>query len=245
MRILNFGSCNIEYVYSVDHIVIPGETIPGETLELFPGGKGLNQSIAVARAGGEIYHAGCIGEDGELLHNVLSENGVDVSLLKTVKGQSGHAIIQLSREGQNSIMLYGGANRSITEIFIDETLEKFERDDFIILQNEINNVELVIEKAVKKGMRVAFNPAPFSENLKNIDYDNVAYLILNEIEARGLGGGETPEENLKALKELYPNARLVLTLGEKGCIYSDKYVTFIILHFAWRLWIQLQLGIRL
>ena len=226
MRILNFGSCNIDYVYSVDHIVIPGETIPGETLELFPGGKGLNQSIAVARAGGKIYHAGCIGEDGELLNNVRSENGGDVSLLKTVKGQSGHAIIQLSREGQNSILLYGGANRSITENFIDETLEKFERDDFIILQNEINTVELVIEKAVKKGMRVAFNPAPFSENLKNIDYDNVAYLILNEIEARGLGGGETPEENLKALKELYPNARLVLTLGEKGCIYSDKYVTF-------------------
>ena len=226
MKILNFGSCNIDYVYSVHHIVIPGETLPSASLELFPGGKGLNQSIAVARAGGVIYHAGCVGEDGAFLRDVLSADGVDVALLKIVGGQSGHAIIQLSREGQNSILLYGGANQAITETFVDEVLDRFDSGDFIILQNEINGIELIIEKAAKKGMRVVFNPAPFSENLKNIDYGNVAYLILNEIEARGLGGKDTPEENLKRLKELYPSTRLVLTLGEKGSIYSDEYVTF-------------------
>ena len=226
MKILNFGSCNIDYVYNVDHIVIPGETLPSTSLELFPGGKGLNQSIAVARAGGEIYHAGCIGEDGEMLRDVLMGDGVDISLLKTRKGQSGHAIIQLSSEGQNSILLYSGANGSITEDFIDEVLGNFERGDFIILQNEINNIELIIEKASRKGMRIVFNPAPFSENLKNIDYNNLSYLILNEIEARGLGEKDSPEENLKELKSLYPDTNIVLTIGEKGCIYSDSYVTF-------------------
>jgi len=226
MKILNFGSCNIDYVYNVDHIVIPGETLASTALELFPGGKGLNQSIAVARAGGEIYHAGCVGEDGDMLKNVLMDDGVDISLLKTVAGQSGHAIIQLSREGQNSILLYGGANVSITEAFIDEVLENFESDDFIILQNEINNIELIIEKAAKKWMRIVFNPAPFSENLKKIDYNNIAYLILNEIEACGLGQKDSPEDNLRELKKLYPDTRIVLTLGEKGCIYSDSYVTF-------------------
>lgn len=64
MKILNFGSCNIDYVYSLEHIVNPGETEKTSAMNIFPGGKGLNQSIAVARAGGKIYHAGCIGEDG-------------------------------------------------------------------------------------------------------------------------------------------------------------------------------------
>ena len=226
MKILNFGSCNIDYVYNVDHIVIPGETLPSTALELFPGGKGLNQSIAVARAGGEIYHAGCVGEDGEMLKDVLKGDGVDISLLKTLKGQSGHAIIQLSSEGENAILIYSGANGSITEAFIDEVLSNFGDGDFIILQNELNNVELIIEKAAEKGMRIVFNPAPFSENLKNIDYNNISYLILNEIEACGLGGKGSPEENLSVIKELYPNTRTVLTLGDKGCIYSDLYVTF-------------------
>ena len=226
MKILNFGSCNIDYVYNVDHIVIPGETLASTGLELFPGGKGLNQSIAVARAGAGVYHAGCVGEDGGMLRGVLLGDGVDVSCLKTVSGQSGHAIIQLSSEGQNSILLYSGANGALTEEFIDEVLSNFEEGDFIILQNEMNDIELVIEKAAKKGMSIVFNPAPFSENLKNIDYNKIAYLILNEIEVRGLGEKETPEENLNQIKKLYPDTNIVLTVGSKGCIYSDSDVTF-------------------
>ena len=226
MKILNFGSCNIDYVYNVDHIVIPGETLASTSLELFPGGKGLNQSIAVAKAGAKVYHAGCIGEDGGMLRDVLSGDGVDVSCLKTVKGQSGHAIIQLSKEGQNSILLYSGANGALTEEFIDEVLSQFEKGDFIILQNEMNDIELVIEKAAEKGLSIVFNPAPFSDNLKNIDYNKIAYLILNEIEARGLGERETPEENLGRIKKLYPETKIVLTVGSKGCIYSDAGVTY-------------------
>ena len=71
MNILNFGSCNIDYVYSVEHIVVPGETLSSNTLELFEGGKGLNQSIAAARAGATVFHAGCIGCDGEMLKAIL------------------------------------------------------------------------------------------------------------------------------------------------------------------------------
>ena len=77
MRVLNFGSLNIDYVYSLDHIVAPGETITSRGLEVFPGGKGLNQSVALARAGAEVCHAGMVGEDGGMLLDVCREAGVD------------------------------------------------------------------------------------------------------------------------------------------------------------------------
>ena len=79
MKILNFGSCNIDQVYSLDHIVRVGETQTTFKLETFPGGKGLNQSIAIARAGAKVYHAGCVGCDGDMLIDVLSQSGVDLS----------------------------------------------------------------------------------------------------------------------------------------------------------------------
>ena len=82
MKILNFGSCNIDYVYSLDHIVEAGETETTSKLETFPGGKGLNQSIAAAKAGAQIYHAGCVGCDGGMLLDVLAGNGVDCSYIR-------------------------------------------------------------------------------------------------------------------------------------------------------------------
>lgn len=81
MKILNFGSCNIDYVYSLEHIVEIGETQTSHKLEIFPGGKGLNQSIAAAKAGSVICHAGCVGSDSDLLTNILTDNGVDISYI--------------------------------------------------------------------------------------------------------------------------------------------------------------------
>ena len=84
MKILNFGSCNIDFVYNLDHIVAIGETETSNSMQVFPGGKGLNQSVALAKAGMEVYHAGCIGTDGEMLTDVLESNGVDISNIKKV-----------------------------------------------------------------------------------------------------------------------------------------------------------------
>ena len=102
MKILNFGSCNIDYVYSLDHIVKIGETQTTHRLETFPGGKGLNQSVALAKAGAKVYHAGCVGKDGEMLADTLAKNGVDISYLQTVDAKNGHAVIQVSDKGENS-----------------------------------------------------------------------------------------------------------------------------------------------
>lgn len=225
MKIINFGSCNIDYVYSVNNIVVPGETIGTYSLELFPGGKGLNQSIAAARAGGEVYHAGCVGADGEMLMDILKSSGVDVSNIKMLDEKNGHAIIQVSKSGENSILLYGGSNRMVTKEYIDDVLSRFEKGDIVLLQNETSNVQYVIKKAYEKGMKIVLNPAPFDNSLKDIDFNMLSYVILNEVEAKGFTGKDNSSEILAALKKDYPNLKVVLTLGKSGCIYSDSEQT--------------------
>lgn len=222
MKILNFGSCNIDHVYSMDHIVAPGETETTTKLEIFPGGKGLNQSIAAARAGAVVYHAGCLGAGGELLENILRENGVDLSYIRHVDEQNGHAVIQVAKDGENSIFLFPGSNEMITESQIDDTLSDFSEGDLLILQNETNNLKLIIEKAYAKKMTVLLNPAPFNEKITELDFSMVSYLILNETEAAGLTGSFCPEESLEVLGEKYPHLKVVLTLGSEGCIYMEK-----------------------
>ena len=197
MKILNFGSCNIDFVYTLDHIVGAGETETIEKMNIFPGGKGLNQSIALARAGASVYHAGCVGEDGEMLLSLLRENGIDVSGIKRVDGKNGHAIIQVSREGENCIFIYPGSNAMITEELADSVLDGFEKGDYIILQNEISNIDYIVKKAFQKGMLIVLNPSPCNESIKKIDLGTVSYLVLNEIEAEILSGCSEPELSLK------------------------------------------------
>jgi len=221
VRILNFGSCNIDYVYSVDHIVVPGETTASSALELFCGGKGLNQSIALARAGVEVYHAGCIGSDGQMLLDMLRENCVETSNIRVVAGQSGHAIIQVNKAGENSILLYGGANRQITMEFMDEVLAQFSAGDFLLLQNEISNLGYLIRKAHSCGLKIVLNPAPFDEQLNEINCNMLYCLILNEVEALGFTGKAEPAEAVAYFQQRYPELKIVLTLGKQGCIYAD------------------------
>jgi hypothetical protein len=148
MSILNFGSCNIDYVYSLDHIVKDGETESTDCLEIFSGGKGLNQSIALARAGANVFHAGCIGEDGEFLLEMLKNSGVDVSEMMKVPSKNGHAIIQVSKEGENSIFLYPGSNVMMTEKYVENVLAHFSENDTVLLQNETNLVPFIIACAI-------------------------------------------------------------------------------------------------
>ena len=226
MKILNFGSCNIDYVYYLDHIVRVGETETTNKLEIFPGGKGLNQSIAVAKAGVKIYHAGCVGCDGNLLTDILSKNNIDTSYLRTTHEKSGHAVIQVSNKGENSIFLYPGANEMVSEDYIDAVLENFDSGDIILLQNEISNVDYIVEKAYQKNMCIILNPSPFNERIGKIDFNKLTYIILNEVEAKAIAGYDIPEENLTCIKNKYKNLKVVLTLGSNGCIYSDSLCKF-------------------
>ncbi|ROR30698.1 ribokinase [Mobilisporobacter senegalensis] len=222
MKILNIGSLNYDYVYSVKHIVKPGETASSLKMETFCGGKGLNQSVALARAGASVYHAGFIGEDGELLLDTCKKNQIEVSHIKKIQGRSGHTIIQVDNEGQNCILLYGGSNRFLTSQYVDEVLDSFDPGDWILLQNEVNLLSYIIDRAYEKGMNIALNPSPFDEAVRECDLSKITLFLLNEIEGEQITGLSNEQEILDAMIEQYPKARIVLTLGSKGVVYRDK-----------------------
>lgn len=218
MRVLNFGSLNIDYVYQVDHFVQPGETMSSLSLQVNCGGKGLNQSVALARAGVEVWHAGCIGPEGEFLRDKLTSAGVDTTFVRQVEGSTGHAIIQVDRSGQNSILLYDGANSRITESFVDQVLEHFAPGDVVLLQNETSCVGYIMDRAAALGMRIALNAAPANEKLNGLPLEKLSWLLVNEVEGAFLAGTEDPEEIARVLTARYPKTMLVLTLGVQGSL---------------------------
>lgn len=220
-KILNFGSLNIDYVYSLDHIVKEGETQASNGYQIFEGGKGLNQSVALARAGANVFHAGKIGKEGIFLKDALETSGVDCTYLSIDEGANGHAIIQRSKTGQNSIILYPGANHKITTEDIDKILDNFSQGDILVCQNEISQMSYLIKAAYNKGMSIAWNPSPVTDIVKEINFNMITWLIINEIEGNIVTGEQEPDQILQTLRTKYPNLRVVLTLGEDGAVYQD------------------------
>lgn len=221
MKILNFGSCNIDYVYQVDHMVQPGETLATEAMAVHPGGKGLNLSIAVSRAGSPLWHAGCVGQDDTILQPILKENGVDLTHMKVVPQKTGHAIIQVDKGGENSILLFSGANAAITKEHVDEVLACFNAGDLLFLQNEISNLPYIIDQAAARGMKILLNPSPYREVLKEIDLNKLYGVIVNQLEAASFSGETEPNKCLEVLHRTYPTLHIVITLGKNGCLYHD------------------------
>ncbi|MBU1642754.1 ribokinase [bacterium] len=220
MKIINIGSINIDHVYGVEHFVRPGETIESESYRLFCGGKGANQSIALARAGAEVHHAGKVGPEGLWLKEKLQESGVDVSLVKITDAPTGHAVVQVNSEGENAIIIYGGANRTFSDEEIETVMERAEAGDYLLLQNETNAVEKVLQKA--KGVTVVFNPAPMSEAVRHYSLERVDIFIINAVEGEALTGHNDPYMILNTMRQRYPKSRIVLTLGKKGVLYADE-----------------------
>lgn len=221
MKVLNFGSLNLDYVYCVDHMVRPGETLSAQTMEVFLGGKGFNQSVALAKAGVPVYHAGLIGQDGGEFLLVGKEYGINTEWIRHIEGKSGHTIIQIDRQGQNSILLYGGSNHSLSEAYVDEVLSNFTSGDILVVQNEINCMPYLIDQAHRRGMRIVLNPSPFNEAIQACNLQKVEYFLLNEIEGEQLTGKTVPDEIIDCILDQHPNAKVVLTLGKEGARYGE------------------------
>lgn len=224
MKILNFGSLNLDHVYSVDHFVKEGETLASFSLKDHLGGKGLNQSVALARAGCQVYHAGKIGTDGNALLEKLKSERVNVNHLMIEENTpTGHAIIQVDKNGQNCILLHGGANRTISADEADAVLSNFDKGDLILLQNEITNVGYIIKKAHERGMIIALNPSPMDSELAGMrELNLVDWFILNEVEGAALTGKKLGEDICDGMLMKFPKAQIVLTLGKLGAIYYDS-----------------------
>ena len=213
---MNFGSLNLDYVYEVEHFVQPGETLSATSQTVKAGGKGLNQSIALRRAGAEVWHAGCMGTGGDRLEELLRKNGVHTEYIRPVPTLQGNAMIQVNAQGENCILLFGGSNQCVTEAQIDETISAFAPGDWLLLQNEVNLVGRMVDKATEKGLMIALNPSPFDRKLDAVDYGKLSWLLMNEIEAEQLTGETDPAAAWTALHQQYPRVSVLITLGVKG-----------------------------
>lgn len=222
MKLYNFGSLNIDHVYDVEDQVKTGETISANAYNVFIGGKGLNQSIAAAKAGANVVHIGAIGPDGSILKKALTDANVDASWLLETKTPSGHAIIQVNHEGDNAIVYYGGSNLEVSKDAIDTAFEVITTDDIVLLQNEISNVAYIVNQAYERNIPVALNYSPITESLSEVDLNKVTYLLVNEIEGRAAANCDSDVDVVDILTHNYPNLNVILTLGEKGAIYSKQ-----------------------
>lgn len=220
-RILNFGSLNIDHVYRVPHFVRPKETLASLAYQRFAGGKGFNQSMALARAGAEVSHAGRIGGDGVWLRDMLSAAGADVAHLQVVETPTGHAIINVTPEGENSIVLYGGANQTITSDDARRVIASFRAGDYLLLQNEISAMPEIMRLAHAQSLQIVFNPAPMEARVLHYPLETVACLLLNEVEGAQFAGVTEPKAILEALRRKFPKMTVILTLGADGVLASE------------------------
>ena len=222
MKILNFGSINKDFFYSVNDFVRPGETISSNGYDIKIGGKGLNQSVSISKAGVKVYHAGIINKEDTFIIDKLKSWKINCDNILLSDNPTGHAIIQVNKKGENSIIIHGGANHDFNLKSIKSILSKFETGDILLLQNEINNIEEIIDRAHNKKMKIIFNPAPFNNDILKYDLNKINTLILNQSEGEGLSNEKIPDKILKVLNNNFKNTEIILTLGEKGSLYSYK-----------------------
>ena len=228
MKIVCLGSLVRDNIYKVPHFVLPGETLPSDNLQIFLGGKGLNQAVALKRAGfPEVYLAGGYGTDGAEFLTYLDEQKIDHRFLYPVKMPNGHAVIQLTPQGQNAIVHYSGSNRHLPEVLVDNLLDFLEEGDFLVAQNEVNLLPELFEALPKKGVKIAFNPSPCDESAQKLPLKKAAYLIVNEVEGECLSGlsPKDPIAMIAALVKKYKGASIILTLGADGSYFSDGQET--------------------
>lgn len=222
MRILNLGSMNFDKVYDVPCFAQAGATVLASDYAQFLGGKGLNQSLALGRAGADVTHAGVIGSDGQPFIDALSESNVRTAFIQKVDTPSGNALIQCAG-GQNCIIVYPGANHCVTEKYIDSVVSNFSAGDILLLQNEISCAEYAIKRAKAQGMYVAFNASPITQSLFDFPLELVDCFLINEVEGRAISQADTEdhEQILALLHAQFPSAAVVLTMGGAGAYYMD------------------------
>ena len=231
MKYLFYSSVNIDVVFKVDHIVLPGETQSSYGVSTGAGGKGANQSAAFAKAIGtscapsvnQVYLAGKCAVDANFILEKLNRFGVNTSFMQPSSSGTGKAFIQVDSKGQNSIILYGGGNQNIERQEVDKVLEAFSDKDVLFVNCEINNLGYLINQAYMKGMKIIVNPSPINSAIEEIDFSKVSAMIVNEVEGARLSGLEEKadyEAILRVLSEKWPHCEIVMTVGEQGAYYS-------------------------
>ena len=223
MKTMMMGSLNIDYVYHVDHFVQPGETLRVNSRDIVCGGKGLNQAVALAKAGLDVIAAGYTGADGAILSQALANAGVNTDALKTLDQPNGHTVIQVDATGNNNILYFPSTNEMFTREDIDRWLALLQKDDVLVLQNETNLVPYMIESAYARGIRVSFNPSPVSADINDYPLAECRWIMINETEGERISGFRDPQDILDFFALHYPMTDVLLTLGETGAWFSGHH----------------------
>ncbi|MBZ0330357.1 ribokinase [Halomonas sp. ANAO-440] len=220
----NFGSINLDHVYRVPHLVHPGETLASRAYQVGLGGKGANQSLAMALAGGQVSHWGRLGRQDAWARERLADAGVNVAHLALVDEPSGHAIIQVDDSGENAIILFSGANHGFTPSALAELAALARPGEWLLAQNECNALPELFASARERGLNIAFNPAPMTKDVARLPLETCQLLFVNRVEAAGLVGlpeSSGAEALLAGLRQRLPETDTVLTLGGAGAWYQS------------------------
>ena len=206
MAVYNLGSINLDHVYRVPHLPLPGETLSAVDYTVGLGGKGANQSVAVAKAGAAIRHIGCVGREGTWALGRLRDYGVDVSRVTIGEQPTGHAIINVDPDGENAIVIFPGANHGIDAVAMDEALADGVTGDTLMIQNETSLQVEAARIAQQKRMFVVYSAAPFDAEAVRAILPHVSLLVVNEGEAA----------QLQVALNGRPEVDMVITRGSKG-----------------------------
>jgi ribokinase len=221
MTILNFGSINVDLVYTLERMPQPGETLSARAFQQFLGGKGVNQSVAIAASGGQVRHIGAVGPDGDWALGRVEALGVATDHIARVEAATGHAIIFVDPQAENMIVIEGGANQALSLEQIDAALAASQPGDWVLLQNETNLTVEIVQRAKAAGLQVAYSPAPFDAARAMAVLDLVDLLAVNQYEA-----GELRAARRSAGQQEPVKATLLVTLGSQGAelVTSDGAV---------------------
>jgi ribokinase len=220
MTVFNLGSINIDLVYTVPHFPAPGETLTTLDHQRTLGGKGANQSIALARAGGDVRHIGATNREDEWLRAEMRGAGVGMSGVQDSSLATGHAIVSVSVDGENQILLFPGANHDIDMDDANATLDQAGDGDWALLQNETNGGAEFVAAARHRGLKLAYSAAPFDAEITAGLLPHTDLLIVNEGEAEALAamlGKPATEAGIP---------HLVITRGGDGAYYTGEAGSF-------------------
>ncbi|MQQ08224.1 ribokinase [Epibacterium sp. SM1979] len=220
MAIWNLGSINLDLVYSLSHFPAAGETLAAQAFHRYLGGKGANMSVAGARAGATVHHIGAVGTDGAEMVGKLTDTGVKTDHIAKVPVATGHAVISVvagtdGDAGENQIILFPGANQTLTKAQVAQALDGAKAGDIFVTQNETNMQVEACRMAAEKGLRVCYAAAPFDADAVAAVLPYLDFLILNEVEAAQLAEATGQQPEALGVRDV------IITLGSKGARHID------------------------
>lgn len=221
MTIYNLGSINLDYFYHVPHMPQTGETLAAMSFSESLGGKGANQSVAIAKAGGTVIHIGKIHQKDEGFLGIMERSGVDLANVVRAEEPTGHAVITIEQTtGENQILLMAGANHQITSKMISQALATAQKGDWALTQNETNLTEEFLRQAKQAGLKICYSAAPFDKDKLLAVWDLIDLLIVNEIEANEI------QDAIKEPPIMWQLPHLIITKGSAGADYYGQDTQF-------------------